>query len=448
MFAAAVLLASPAALGAACADPRPLARLRAVPFNQVRIDDAFWSPRLDTDQKVTIPDMLDLAETQGKIDNFAIVAGRKAGKIKLASCPDSDVYKLLEAAAYTLAWRRDPALESRIDKLIELIAAAQDKDGYLNTQFALPRDHPASPPANDPVVLRRGYGLPDRWKGTLATWPKGMGQLYCGGHLCEAAAAYYRATGKRAFLDVAIKFADHVYRRFPPGRPLDYADHPQIEIGLVRLFEATGDRRYLELANHLARNVAFARPPDLGNGTNCRPLAEQRKAWGHAVRTGYVYAGATDVCRYSDQPDLREALDSLWRSIVDRRIYVHGGVGGPAEAEQLDDDWILDPVETYSECCANIAHGQWNHALNLLSADARYADIVELEAYNGGLAGISLDGHKFFYSNTLAVDAHAARRAARRRPQTLPVLLPEQGARVPGGHQPLGGGAGRSAAST
>ncbi|MEI8376429.1 MAG: beta-L-arabinofuranosidase domain-containing protein [Planctomycetota bacterium] len=399
-----LLLVPLTALGADFTSPQPCAGLRAVPFNRVGIDDAFWSPRLDIVQKVTLPDMLDLAEKQGKIDNFAIVAGRKPGKIKLASCPDSDVYKLLEAAAYSLAWRRDPALETRVDNLIELIAAAQDKEGYLNTQYMLPLGHPASPPAEDPTVLRRGYGPTQRWKSTLASWPKGMGQMYCGGHLCEAAVAYYQATGKRAFLDVAVKFADHVYRRFPPGQPIDYADHPQIEIGLMRLFEATGDRRYLKLADHLARNVVFARPPDLGDGANRRPLAEQVKAWGHAVRINYTYSGATDVCRYLDQPDLRKALDGLWRSIVDRRIYVHGGVGGPADAEQLDDDWILDPVETYSECCANIAHGQWNHALNLLSADARYADIVELEAYNGGLAGINLDGHKFFYSNKLTVD--------------------------------------------
>ncbi|MCX5772612.1 MAG: glycoside hydrolase family 127 protein, partial [Candidatus Hydrogenedentes bacterium] len=401
----ALLLAPLAALPAASAEPPPRAGLRAVPFNQVIVADAFWSPRLEALQKVTIPGLLDLAEKEGKIDNFAIIAGRKPGKISLHNCGDSDVYKLIEAAAYTLAWRRDPALEKRIDDIVELIAAAQDKDGYLNTQFAFPLEHPASPPANAPHVKRFGYGPADRWKSTFASWPKGEGQMYCAGHLFEAAAAYYRATGKRALLDAAVKFADHVYRRFPPGQPIDYADHPQIEIGLMKLFEVTGDRRYLELANHLARNGNFARPRDLGDGENRKPLAEQRKAWGHAVRINYIYSGATDVCRYSDQPDLREALDSLWHSIVDRRIYVHGGVGGPADAEQLADDWILDPAGTYSECCANIAHGQWNHALNLLQADARFADLVEIEAYNGALSGISLEGNKFFYSNLLSVGA-------------------------------------------
>lgn len=400
---AALLLAPLAALPATSAEPRPRAGLREVPFNQVSVDDAFWSPRLEALQTVTLPGLLDLAEKQGRIDNFAIVAGRKTGKIRIANCSDAPVYKLIEAAAYSLAWRRDPALEKRVDGIIELIAAAQDKDGYLNTQFALPLEDPATP-ANA-KGSKFGYGLEYRWKATVAAWPKGIGQLYCAGHLFEAAAAYQRATGKRALLDVAIKLADHICLQFPPGQPVDYADHPQISIGLMKLFEGTGDPRYLKLANHLARNVSFARPPDLGGGANRKPLAEQRKAWGHAVRINYIYAGATDVCRYSDQPDLREALDSLWHSVVDRRIYVHGGVGGPADAEQIADDWILDPARTYSECCANIAHGQWNHALNLLEADARYADLVELEAYNGGLAGISLDGAKFFYTNLLTAQA-------------------------------------------
>ena len=376
-------------------------RLQAVPFDNVRVDDPFWSPRIQTIQDVTIPDLLAIAEEQGKIDNVRLLAGRKkTGRIRMYNSPDSDLWKIMEAGSYTLAWRRNAKLEAKLDELIALYAAAQAADGYINSMFMLPDDHPNSPV--NAAKARLGYGSDQRFKGTIEQWPYGIGQLYCAGHLFESAAAHHRATGKRTFLDVATKMADCVYRRFPPGKPIDYADHPQAGLGLIKLYQVTGNRKYLALADHIVHHGHHARPPDLGDRESWKPLVQQRKAYGHAVRIHYLYSAATDLCRYLGQPKTRQALESLWHSVVDRRIYVIAGVGGPAHAEQLAEDYVLDNARCYCECCANIAHGQWNHRLNLLTGQAHHADLVELVAYNGGLSGISLDGAKYFYTNVLA----------------------------------------------
>ncbi|MBN1395826.1 MAG: glycoside hydrolase family 127 protein, partial [Pirellulales bacterium] len=394
-----ILLAANSASG-----ETPRAALEETPFDRVRIDDVFWSPRIDTVQRETLPDLLDLAEEQGKIDNYRIVSGQKRGKIALFNCPDSEIYKLLEAASYVLAGKEDDELQMRVDRLIAVIAAAQAEDGYLNTQFMLPFGDEASPSRDNSHVKKFGYGVDYQWRGEIADWPEGIGQFFCAGHLFEAAAAHYRATGRRELLEVAMKNADHIARRFPPEAPINYADHPQIGIGLAKLYEATGKQSYIELADRIVHGGLHGRPSDRGNRESWKPLIEQRKSWGHAVRINYLYAGATDLCRRLDRPKTRAALDGLWHSIVDRRIYLSGGVGGPAPHEQLADDWNLDNKTCYCECCANIAHGQWNHRLNLLHGDARYADIVEIIAYNAGLSGISLDGKKYFYTNLLRCD--------------------------------------------
>ena len=397
LFAAAISLGLAGSVALAATPVR-----QAVSFARVAIDDPFWTPRLRQIQEVTVPDLLDLAEEQGKLDNFRIVAGRKAGRYRTYNAADSDVYKLIEAAAYTLAWRRSPELERRLDALVDDIAAAQQPDGYLNTQFTLPPGLLGMPPAEAKFVQTFGFGPAGRWNSRADNWPKNYSQLYCAGHLMEAAVAYREATGKTALFAAAVRLADHLVRQFPVAEKLDYADHPEVEIGLMRLYEATGRETYLRLADHFARQVTFARPPDLGEGANSAALVAQRVAWGHAVRTAYIYTGATEVIRHTGAADLRLAIDSLWHSIVDSRLYVHGGVGGPAVAEQLQPVWLLDGAQTYSESCANIAHLQWNHSLSLLTGEAQYAALVEHELYNGALAGLGADGRSFFYSNLLA----------------------------------------------
>jgi hypothetical protein len=374
--------------------------LSEVSFNRVRIKDRFWAPRIETVQNGTIADLLKIAEEQGKIDNLRIIAGwKKTGRIRVYNSPDSDIWKIMEAASYTLAWRDDPNLEQKLDDLIALYAEAQAEDGYINQMYMLPVDHPQSP-----EKYRQGrYGRELQFQGTIGEWAKGLGQLYSAGHLFEAAAAHYRATGKRNFLEIAVRMANRIYRQLPPGEPIDYADHPQAGIGLIKLYEVTSDEKYLHLADHIVHHGHHGRPPDLGDRESWKPIEQQRKAWGHAVRINYLYSVATDLCRYLKQPETRVALDSLWHSIVDRRIYVTGGIGGPANAEQLADDYILDNRSCYCECCSNIAHAQWNYRLNLLHGNATYVDVVEMEAYNAGLAGISLKGTEYFYANKLAV---------------------------------------------
>ena len=384
----------------AAAERPKYAKLAPVGFWRVKVEDEFWRPRMETVRTRTIPDVLKMSE--GRIKNFAIVAGQAKGKLLVANSPDSDLYKILEAAAYTLARRRDAKLDKRVDGIIAKIAAAQADDGYLNTQYMLPLGHPASPSANSRSIKRRKYGPKWRWRGAISQWPAGIGQFYCAGHMFEAAVAHYRATGKRSFLDVARKLADNVEKAFPAGKPIEYADHPQIEIGLIKLYQATGEVRYLKLADHITHNGKHSRPPDIGGGESHKPLRQQRTAYGHGVRTAYVYSAMTDLVGCLDDKPARVALDSLWHSIVDRRMFVHGGVADGTAAEQHGVDYHLPNDRCYCECCMNIAQGQWNHRLNMVHGDGKYADVTEIEAYNAALSGISLEGTAYFYTNVLA----------------------------------------------
>jgi DUF1680 family protein len=377
--------------------------LQTVEFNEVQVNDLFWNRKIETIQQVTLPLLLDIAEEQGKIDNFRITAGKKKGKIRLYNAPDSDVYKLLEAAGYLASFGSDSILEARCDAIIEDIIDAQDTSGYINTQYTLDFDHPASPSRNDPHVLKFGYGPENRWCSRSDNWPFAYSQLYCAGHLFESAVAYYRGTGKRRYLDAAIRFADHICDVFTFDKISTYADHPQLEIGLMKLYEVTKEEKYFHLADWSARYIKFTRPVDLNQEENSKPLHRQSKAYGHCVRTAYVYSGATDVVRATGEDSLKRGLSHLWENVTTHKMYIHGGTGNGVPAEQHGEDDDLPIFSTYSECCANIAQGQWNHRLNLLTADAKYADLVELELYNGGLAGISDDGKRFFYANKINI---------------------------------------------
>lgn len=375
-----------------------------VEFSQVKIQDDFWLPKIKLVQTVTIPHLLDIAEEEGKLDNFRIISGQKKGKIKLHNAGDSDVYKLIEAAAYSFSSCYDSILILRIDQLIEDIAAAQQPDGYINTQFTLPDDHPCSPNLDTTYVRRFGYGLKDRWNSTLERWPYAYSQLYCSGHLMEAAVAYYRATGKISLLDVALKNARHIKEVFTLDKIKSYADHPQVEIGLIKLFEVTGNPDYQQLAENFSRYLKFARPRDIVLTESSKPLAEQREAYSHCVRTGYIYTSATSCIRINGSEDLKSAIHSIWNNLIGRKIYIHGGIGNGTKFEQHGHDFDLPILNTYSESCAQVAQCQWNHELNLLSGSSKYADIIEWEAYNGALSGFGLDGRTFLYSNKLNID--------------------------------------------
>jgi uncharacterized protein len=382
----------------------PNSQLQEIPINEVKINDQFWLPIIQKVQQVTLPSLFEIAEKQGKIDNFRIIAKRKKGKIKLYNAPDSDVYKLMEAAAYSLVHHWDSNLVARLDTLIDLIAAAQAPDGYLNTQYMLPFSDEASPDPSVKHAQTFGYGITDKWQSKHTDWPRGYSQLYCAGHLMEAAVAHFRATRNDKFLKIAVRFGDNIVQNFDKTKIENYGEHPQVELGLMKLYEATGNANYLKYADLFSRYVKFSRPVDLDKKANTQPLANQSQAIGHCVRTAYIYTGATDVARATGANDLKTALHSLWQDVVSSKMYIHGGTGNGTTAEQHGHAFDLPIVDTYSESCAAIAESQWNHSLNLLTGEAKYADIIEIETYNNALAGISQDGLGFFYSNKLNID--------------------------------------------
>jgi DUF1680 family protein len=365
-------------------------KLKSVPFNQVKISDGFWSPRRETNRRVSIPHSLKMLENAGNIKNFDLAA---AGEHEGYSGPvymDSDLYKALEAASCTLATNPDPALEKQIDAIIAKIAAAQMSDGYVDTHFQV----------NAPEK---------RWT-NLRDWH----ELYCTGHMIEAAVANYQATGKRTFLNVAIKAANYVDSVFGdgPGKRMGYPGHPELELALIKLWRVTGDDRYFRLSRFFIENRGskfFATehntPIDRYDGTYWQdnlPIKEQNNIVGHAVRAGYLLSGATDVAAETRDPDLLNAINRIWRNTTEKRMFVTGGIGPSASNEGFTTDYDLPNSTAYQETCASVAMAMWNERLALLYGDSRYADIMETALYNGILAGVSLDGTKFFYVNPLS----------------------------------------------
>lgn len=364
-------------------DDPPVAPTRAltpVPFTEVRFEDEFWAPRIETNRSVTVPYCFRKSEETGRISNFAKAGGLVPGGFEGIYYNDSDVYKIIEGAAYSLAARPDPKLDAYLDDLIATIAAAQREDGYLNTF------HTLAEPEN-------------RW-GNI----KDKHELYCAGHLFEAAVAHHRATGKRTLLDVALKLADHIDAVFGPGKRTDPPGHQEIEIGLVRLYDLTGEERYLDLANFfLEQRGRHEGRPNYGRyAQDHLPVTEQDEPVGHAVRAMYMYCGMADVAALTNNRSYLDALDRLWRDEVDTKLYLTGGIGARRHGEAFGDDYELPNDTAYNETCAAIGNAMWNHRMNLLSGDARYADVVERVIHNGFLAGVSLDGNRFFYPNPLS----------------------------------------------
>jgi len=376
--------------------PMRYAQLTPVDFRNVQIEDDFWKPRMETIRTKTIPDlfeMMDANEGRGAVlHNFKVVAGIKEGKF-INTLPCCKVYKTIEGAVYSLAAHPDPELEEQLDDIIAIIAAAQEDDGYLCIKYQVP----------DPNKPER-WSDQWRWKGTVADWPNGFGQFYNAGHLFEAAALHYQVTGKRNLLDVACKLADLIDSLFGPLKRDDFADHPNIEIGLLKLYRATGEERYLKLAEFITTRMPHARRVDIGDGHTLMPVTQQREAWGHCVRQAYLYTALTQVTGYTGSQAASTALDSIWNNTVGRKMYITGGIGNGTKGEQHGEDYNLPNDEAYTETCASIAMGMWGHRMNVLYGDAKYADIVELEAYNGALSGISLTGTEYCYNNKLAVD--------------------------------------------
>ena len=365
------------------AEPVKLGRLNAVPFTQVRIEDAFWAPRIETNRTQTIGYDFRKCELTGRISNFSKAAGRAEGKFEGIYFNDSDVYKVIEGAAYSLQIHPDPALDKYLDELIDTIAAAQRKDGYLNTYYTLAE--PGKRWTNLPV----------------------MHELYCAGHLIEAAVAHFEATKKRKLLDVAIRLADHIDATFGANKKIGVPGHQEIELALVKLYRATGEERYSKLAKFFLDERGRAtggRKPSGEYNQDHKPVIEQDKPVGHAVRAGYMYCGMTDVAALTGDTAYVAALDRIWENLVGRKMYITGGIGSRGGGEAFGDDYELPNKSAYNETCAAIANILWNHRMGLLKGDAKYFDVMELALYNGFLSGVSLTGQEFHYPNPLETD--------------------------------------------
>ena len=377
---AATLTSSPA--------PPAMVKLRAVPFTDVKITDAFWLPRQETNRVASLPVNLENLEKSGNLEDLRLAAQRATNGFRGPVFMDSDLYKALEAASYSLAIHPDPALEKQLDEIIATLAAAQQSDGYLNSYFTV----------KEPTK---------RWT-NLRDWH----ELYCAGHLFEGAVAHYQATGKRSYLDVATKLADHIDSVFGPApKRLGYPGHPEIELALIKLWQATGERRYFELARFFVEQRGqhyFAAehntPPAQYDGAYWQddvPICDHNNIKGHAVRAAYLMSGATDVARETGDPALLAMLNRVWRNATEKNMYLTGGIGPSAHNEGFTADYDLPNLTAYQETCATVALAQWSHRLALLYGDAKYADVVERALYNGVLSGVAQDGTKFFYVNPL-----------------------------------------------
>ena len=365
---------------------------RPVPFTAVHLDDAFWAPRLETNRLTTIPYAFAKCEESGRMNNFARAAAVLRGDPVADRRPpgfpfdDTDPYKVLEGTSYSLAVQPDVKLEAYLDKLIALIASAQEPDGYLYTARTIDPDHP------------------HHWSGSRR-WVNEENQsheLYDAGHLFEASAAYYQATGKTNLLVVATREADLLCRTFGPGTNQLHVwpGHEIVEMGLARLYRVTGERRYLDLAKYFL-DVRGSYPGGDDYHQSRIPPVQQTKAVGHAVRATYLYSGMADVAALTGDQDYLHAIDRIWENCVGRKLYITGGIGARPDGEAFGRDFELPNLTAYNETCASVANDFWNERLFLLHGSAKYVDVLERTLYNSLLAGVSLEGREFFYPNPL-----------------------------------------------
>lgn len=360
--------------------------IQPIPFTQVAITESFWQPRIHTAATVTVPYDFQQCEDTGRIANFDKAAGLLPGAHEGIFYNDSDVFKVVEGAAYALQVAPDAALEHYVDSLIDKFAAAQEADGYLYTARTI---HPNDPDKHCGIT---------RWSNLAVNH-----ELYNVGHMYEAAVAWYEATGKRNFLEVALKNADLINAVFGEGKRRDVPGHQQIELGLARLYRCTGDAKYLRLAKFFLDERGQANDREL-YGPYCQdhlPVTEQREAVGHAVRAGYQYAAMADIAALCQADDYAAAALALWDNVVGKKMSLTGGVGARHEGEAYGDAYELPNLTAYNETCAAQANIYWNQRLFLLTGESKYVDVLERTLYNGFLAGLGMDGRSFYYVNPL-----------------------------------------------
>ena len=364
--------------------------IQPVPFTSVKVSDSFWTPRMETNRNVTIPISFYQSEITGRIEHFKLAAHPSDTTTVRGACfDDSDVFKIIEGAAYSLQTFPDKKLESKVDSIIDLIAAAQEQDGYLYTFRTM----------NPKAAASKGIGE-KRWQKVER---EGSHELYNQGHLMEGAVAYYLATGKRKLLDVAIKSADCICKAIGPnpGQLKIVPGHEEIELALCKLYLVTGTQRYLDQARFFI---------DMRGRTECKwdytqshkPITEQTEAVGHAVRAGYFYCGVADVAALTGNREYVKCIDTIWNELIQHRLYLIGGIGSRHGGETFGDPYELPNETAYNETCAAIALTFLNQRLFLLHGDSKYIDVMERSLYNGLLSGVSMEGNSFYYPNPLA----------------------------------------------
>ncbi|MCJ7843616.1 glycoside hydrolase family 127 protein [Lederbergia sp. NSJ-179] len=378
--------------------------------NRLKITDKFWGSYIKVVREQVIPyqwdalnDRLPNVAPSHAIENFRIAAGEAEGEFYGMVFQDSDVAKWLEAVAYSLEHKPDSELEKKADEVIDLMEKAQAEDGYLNTYYQVKE------PGKRWTNLRDNH------------------ELYCAGHLIEAAVAYYQSTGKRKFLDIMIKYADHIERVFgrEEGQIHGYPGHQEIELALVKLYEVTEDEKYLKLSQYFIdergtqphffdiekkkRNDSkpFWFNDDYAYHQAHKPVREQEKAVGHAVRATYMYSAMADLTAKTGDHELREATKKLWKNVTQKQMYITGGIGSMVFGEAFSFDYDLPNDLAYTETCATVALAFWAKRMLSLEINSQYADVLETALYNGSISGMDLDGKKFFYVNPLEVSPQA-----------------------------------------
>jgi DUF1680 family protein len=367
-----------------------------VPFTQVQLTDNFWLPRIKINHNVTIPASFERCEKTGRVKNFDMAAAQSGKFCTIYPFDDTDIYKTIEGASFSLSIFPDPKLVAYIDSLINIIAKAQEPDGYLYTARTIDPQHP------------------HKWAGKNR-WEKERElshELYNSGHLYEAAVAHFAATGKKTLLNIALKNADLVCSVFGNDKLRVAPGHEVVEMGLVKLYRVTGKKQYLDAASFFLyerghfSGYDLSNPDPFKNGSYWQdhiPVIDQKEAIGHAVRAGYLYAAMADVAALNGDKALLKAIDSIWVNLVSKKMYIQGGAGAIGNGERYGKNYELPNATAYNETCAAIANVYWNQRMFQLHGESKYIDILEKILYNGLLSGLGLDGKSFFYTNAMQV---------------------------------------------
>lgn len=367
-----------------------------VDIKNVKLTDEFWLPIIKRVQEKTIEYAIKKCEEEGRLENFLIAGKQKEGTVK-GQMPfdDTDIYKIIEGASYSLISAPNPTLDKLLDSLIGIVKIGQEKDGYLTTWRTI---NPAKPPAPWVKVVEG-----KRWESLFMSH-----ELYNAGHLYEAATAHYRATGKRNFLDIALKNAELMIATFGEGEGKIHGvpGHQIIETGLIKLYQISNKEAYLTLSKYFLDNRGNPENHELfGPYSQDHMLAiHQEEVVGHAVRAVYMYAAMTDIAAIKKDTSYEKAVNKLWENMVYKKMYITGGIGSRHDGEAFGENYELPNLTAYNETCAAIGSVYWNHRLHSLYGNSQYFDVIERTLYNGLISGLSLDGENFFYPNALESD--------------------------------------------